>query len=588
MLSSFLAIPIALCAAVAAQSSSPSVVCVAGQCLQGFTNTTIGTKLTASGAPVSIQLLPGQYTATTNPQLLHNLLTSSSASYSPSPGFENATFSTSLPLNLDLEPGLAIYSQKLYSGQAGFAQLPSSPSTNTSTPLTASSLAISNNVWVAVTSGSNNRIILWDSIPDVNQLPLKSLSLLEIQSSACSPACSGSGICSASACDSSCSTCFGSASFCLTCSGNELASDGKTLLQRVFTLPSGSPRPVQREMPPHMQPLATFRPGLLLLPVLQVLRAGSCVSANCQGSSAVIPGLGVCLSELVQVPTTTGTGSPALPSVTGLTNPTIVSSRRPLQWWQILLMTLGCAFIFLMFVLCWRRRARKQRAKQTALFVSAKRLDRNMGWRGRLVRFGERFFGHRTRQPILLPTHTYPSDGGATKLRKMREAEDARHDDEYDLDQFIDAYDYPKHDSRYHKGPESLPSLDDQHTHRPTFKTRRKPPPSISSRLLSGHSLYSEVTGKPRQIPEPRQPLRKELLSARYSSSTLSSSLSIRSRGEPDRVVPAPAVAPTEAEAYKLSVQPGLATSSPSPPNPGAYWVQPMNTGGSSRNPFRQ
>ncbi|KAG5642324.1 hypothetical protein DXG03_002999 [Asterophora parasitica] len=321
----------------------------------------------------------------------------------------------------------------------------------------------------------------------------------------------------------------------------------------------------------------------------QVLRAGSCVSANCQGTSTVIPGLGVCLSDLIQVPSAT-TGAPALPTVTGLVEPTS-TSRRALEWWQILLMTLGCAFIFLMFIMCWRRRARKQRAKQTALFVSVKRLDRNMTWRGRLVRFGERFFGHKPRQPILLPTthaHTHPGDGGEMKLRKMREAEDARYDNEYDLDQFIDAYDYPDDDSRhYNKGAEALPALDDP-SHR-SFKTRRKPPPSfISRKLSSGHSLFYEVTGKPRQMPEPRQPVRKDLLAARYSSSTLSS-FSIRSRGEHDRVhAPAPPV-PTEAEAYKLSVRPAISTPSPpAPQNPGSYWLQPTNTGGSTRNPFRQ
>lgn len=191
-------------------------MCVAGQCLQGYSNTTrkclsklpwssqlnfnvVGAKLTASGAPTSIQLLPGQYTATTNPQLLHNLLTSSSATLSRSPGFGSASL-TSLPLNLQLEPGLAIYSQRLYSGQAAFSQLPSAPLNNSSTPLTASSIALSSNIWIAVTSSSsfNTRFVLWESVPDVSQLPssVSSLALVDIQSSACSPPCSGAGVCS--------------------------------------------------------------------------------------------------------------------------------------------------------------------------------------------------------------------------------------------------------------------------------------------------------------------------------------------------------------------------------------------------------
>lgn len=159
----------------------------------------MGATLSAPGAATAIHLLPGQYASNTNPQLLHDMLTSSSASLSPSPGF-NA--SLSLPINLALEPGLAIYAEALYSGQSGFTSLPSTPSVNSSTPLTAKSIALSSSVWIAANSGSSNqRVIIWDSVPDVNQLPLGSsgsLSLVDIQSSACSPPCAGSGVCSAS------------------------------------------------------------------------------------------------------------------------------------------------------------------------------------------------------------------------------------------------------------------------------------------------------------------------------------------------------------------------------------------------------
>lgn len=164
----------------------------------------VGATITAPGAPTSLHLLPGQYTSSTNPKLLHDTITSSSASLSLSSGFENSSVSTStisLPLNLALEPGLAIYSGSFYSGESGFTNLPSSPLTNQSIPLTAKALSLSANVWVAVKSNSQNRIILWDSIPDISQLPqatLGSLSLLDIQSSACSPSCAGSGICTAS------------------------------------------------------------------------------------------------------------------------------------------------------------------------------------------------------------------------------------------------------------------------------------------------------------------------------------------------------------------------------------------------------
>jgi hypothetical protein len=165
-----------------------------------------------------VHLLPGQYTSTTNPQLLHNILTSSSATLSPSPGFNSSTVSP-LPLNIALQPGLVIYSNPSYAGQAAFSQLPSAPLINSLIPLPASSLALSNNIWVAVTSGSSNsRVIFWNAIPDVSQLPpeaSQSLAVTDIQSSLCSPPCSGSGTCSASG-TCSCPTGF-TGSSCETC-----------------------------------------------------------------------------------------------------------------------------------------------------------------------------------------------------------------------------------------------------------------------------------------------------------------------------------------------------------------------------------
>ncbi len=98
-----------------------------------------------------------------------------------------------------MDPGLAIYAQQNYSGQAAFSNLPSTPSVNTSFPLTALSLALSSNTWAAVSfDSSNSRIVLWDSVPDVTQLPSSpsSLTLLDLRSAACSPACSSSAACS--------------------------------------------------------------------------------------------------------------------------------------------------------------------------------------------------------------------------------------------------------------------------------------------------------------------------------------------------------------------------------------------------------
>ncbi|KAJ7150268.1 hypothetical protein C8R46DRAFT_1043669 [Mycena filopes] len=62
-------------------------------------------------------------------------------------------------------------------------------------------MALSSSIWVALSFGSNGRVIVWDSVPDTAQLPLGSvgsMSLLDMQSSTCSPPCASSGC---SSCD---------------------------------------------------------------------------------------------------------------------------------------------------------------------------------------------------------------------------------------------------------------------------------------------------------------------------------------------------------------------------------------------------
>jgi hypothetical protein len=164
---------------------------------------TVGMKLSASGQATEVLLLPGSYSATTNPALLHSLLTAKDAKLSPAPGFENATEVT-LPLNVGLQAGIAVYADALYGGGSTFRILADSSTGNTSAPsaLPAGSLAVSPGVWVAVSAGSSNkRVVLWDSVPDLSQLSSSAsgaLALLDIQGSSCSPSCAGAGVCTAS------------------------------------------------------------------------------------------------------------------------------------------------------------------------------------------------------------------------------------------------------------------------------------------------------------------------------------------------------------------------------------------------------
>ncbi len=157
---------------------------------------TVGATLSNSALALPIHLLPGTYSITTSPQLLHDALTSPSTTLSATSGFSNAS-SISLPLNLALQSGLSVYSGSLYSGSPNFQILPNVPIANTSARLSSKSFVLSSNVWIALNTGpSNDRIIVWDAIPDTSQLPSSSqgsLSLTDVQSSACNPTCSATG-----------------------------------------------------------------------------------------------------------------------------------------------------------------------------------------------------------------------------------------------------------------------------------------------------------------------------------------------------------------------------------------------------------
>lgn len=285
----------------------------------------------------------------------------------------------------------------------------------------------------------------------------------------------------------------------------------------------------------------------------QVLRGGTCVAANCTGGTSVVPGLGACLSELVLVPTSS---SGSLPSVSGLSSPVSTTSHQALQWWEILLMALGCAFIFVVFLWCWRRRARKQRAKATAAFASAKGMDRSSSWRARLMRL----FGH-------FRNHEAPPDNEEIALWKLRAAEEARHNRE--LEKLISSYEYSHAGSS--RGPSPLPSL---------YGNANSPD---GSHRLSRESMYSQMTGMPRSGPEPRQPVKSNPLTSRFSVTTVASSVYKKSKPNVLRREPMPPKPrATDAEAYAASVR------RPSDPESDSLdWIVPVDTG-RSRNPFHK
>ncbi|PSR73304.1 hypothetical protein PHLCEN_2v10832 [Hermanssonia centrifuga] len=324
----------------------------------------------------------------------------------------------------------------------------------------------------------------------------------------------------------------------------------------------------------------------------QILSGGTCLSSKCAGSSSVVSGLGICLSDLVEVPTASGTGSePPLPSITGIdtpvsspASPSTTTTGRPLAWWEILLMALGCAFIFVVILMLWRRHARKKRAKATVMFATAKRLHRKGGWRNRLVRFGEKLFGHKRSYPV------DPREQERIQMEKLRSSEEARYN--RDMDKFIDAYDYSRAGSS--RGPSPIPSLYERERERERAHDRlvnQRTGNNLHHRRLSGASLtngslYSQVTGMPKRAPEPRQPVRnaRDLLPSRFSATSYATSSN--HSGAQETLPPPPDLLeasrpPTPAQEYARTVK--LGSQQPEPR--GTYWLQPTNTG-NSNNPF--
>lgn len=352
------------------------------------------------------------------------------------------------------------------------------------------------------------------------------------------------------ACDSSCTSCLGDSKFCLTCANGLLASGGKciaTCPTATFTS-SGTctachsdcatcsgPSFTQCSSCSSARPVLTGGRCLATCAANQffdrtsssclscdpscsscsasgsssclacssantTLSAGTCVPAGCPNQQGVVPGLGVCLATLVAAAPVTVTSVPGestAPSTSG----------SGLSWWQILLMILGCVFIFLAFLMCCRRRARKQRAKRTQAFAANKQIVASKGsWKWRLVRLGERLFGHApsTRISVLpMASQKIGNTAGSMKLRKLHLDVDARSrhsDSPYDdVQNLIGSYAYQSPTSTGYQKSKGLPG---------DFNGSRT-------------SAYAE--NYPRKTPEPRQPVRDVGLKflSRFTLSTL-------------------------------------------------------------------
>ncbi|KIJ32416.1 hypothetical protein M422DRAFT_35819 [Sphaerobolus stellatus SS14] len=496
----------------------------------------------------------------------------------------------------------------------------------------------------------------------------------------CIPECpSGTFIASdgftCSTCDSSCTACTGSSTFCLSCSSSKLASNGTCItscpsstfsstgsclschpdcatcsgsgFNQCLTCPSSLPvlsngrclpTCAKNEFLDSTGKCTTCDascsscagPGanqcLACAATGTVLTGGTCTKATCTSSTSVVPGLGVCLSQLVKVADPAASPAPlptfTAPAPTQAAKSGTGSIGRRLTWWEILLMALGCAFIFVVFMWLWRRHARKKRAQKTATF--ARRLDQKAVWRRRFARFAELFSRKKKNHSPArdgLPMHEmgWVKESEYDRLMRMREEEAARH-----------ALEMGKLESAYAKS-----FAEGKVSRQPSIKSKNDVPtpmqhhlnvhlnvnPARNPNRTSAPSLYSQLTGLPRNGPEPKQPTRDldldlergdRLLSSRFSVTTAATSVYPRDH-HPEALPPMPTYL-TDAEAYAAVHKPKIETVMPTPPlaqHATSYWIVPAdnnmlidaplvdipihNTGSSagssnvgSRNPFRR
>jgi hypothetical protein len=275
------------------------------------------------------------------------------------------------------------------------------------------------------------------------------------------------------------------------------------------------------------------------------------------------------------------------------------------------------------------------------MFASAKRLDGGNGWRWRLEQIRKRLFGKKSayhsevlpmayrdddRDSLGISTHSSVPvrPNRDMKLKKRGDGEDksTQSPTTDDLDRFIGNYEYSTR-SRSSRVSSTLSGGDDRYS-------------IHNARRIERDSLYSEATGNQRLTPEPRQPLKRDAFGG---SKLVTTPVLIDLGKQEDKVVGASlplqtvhSGVATEAQVYAMSVRPGLITVSansqppamastftrttaltPTRPLIGQNVVvnthpiggpqqeyqlvddpldrvvlEPMNTGGSSRNPFRQ
>lgn len=296
---------------------------------------------------------------------------------------------------------------------------------------------------------------------------------------------------------------------------------------------------------------------------------------DCGSGTGTVSGLGVCLAELVVVPNKDSIPPVSIPPLdpNAANNALQQNGGFKPEWWQILLMVLGALFIIALCVICWRRRARKKRAKRTeefkanlenrglwsklwrnpfSIFKRKKKDNRARDLEGARSSAGDwRTSASRTdedrktwitmkesalRRPSITgrtmsDRYTYDSRAERSEGRTQRTKDQPMYfqpRSQYGESQFgqeIEEEDYRSNGSYSYRAPSSR-----QDRAPGTQQSSSREQDRLYAELMHDQasrgpspSVYSQVTGQPRRRDEPKLP--KDLLTSRFSATTEGTSM---------------------------------------------------------------
>ncbi|KAI5479323.1 hypothetical protein MNV49_003841 [Pseudohyphozyma bogoriensis] len=161
-------------AAPANLNSSLSAVCTPTQCLQGANSLAAGTTIytPVNSSSRATVLLPGTYTSSSSTTANSSLLTFGTSSTSFTAAGFSTTGTVGSTLSVSLLAGVTTYTGPLFQDTPTYTPLSASSASTNSTG-SIESFLLSDNIWAVLTVGgsSGSRVVAWDGVADVGNLP---------------------------------------------------------------------------------------------------------------------------------------------------------------------------------------------------------------------------------------------------------------------------------------------------------------------------------------------------------------------------------------------------------------------------------